>query len=121
MSNPTRQEIIDAHQTLRYLCDCLEAEWKIGVTTIKDSKSVIEKALPPKPRPTMAEVEWDEDEHFLAEAETPDLGKVAMLRKTESGLIEFLMKPYTALTKSCAWPEYFTPTGERYTLTEVQE
>lgn len=116
MTNPTRKEIIDAHEALDTLCR------ETGVNTpVNALKWLILKALPPKPQPTMADVEWDDDEHFLAEAETPDVGKVAMISKDESGLIEFIMRPYLALTKSCAWPEYLTPTGKRYTLTEVQE
>ena len=67
----------------------------------------------------MDEIEWEDDKHYLAEAETPELGKVVMLGKTESGLIEFTMKPHTALTKGAMWPEKLTPTGRRYTLTET--
>lgn len=116
MTNPTRQQIIDAHEALDTLCR------ETGVKTpVNALKWIILKALPPKPKPTMNEIEWDDDEHFLAEAENPELGKVVMLRKTESGLIEFTIKPYTAFTKGSAWPEYLTPTGKRYTLTEVQE
>lgn len=118
MSNPTRQDIINAYSALDDLRDNA-LEWE-GVKAQKQYHAVL-KILPPIPQPTMDEVEWDDDKHFLAEAETPELGKVAMLSKTESGLIEFIMKPYTASIKSCAWPEYFTPTGCRYTLTEVQE
>ncbi|OFK27212.1 hypothetical protein HMPREF2822_12275 [Corynebacterium sp. HMSC062E11] len=124
MTNPTRQEIIDANSALASLvCFALsntsdpdEKDW------IKTEGRAIAAVLPPRPRPTMAEVEWDDDVHYLAEAETPDLvGKVVMLRKTESGLIEFTMTTCTPLTKGCTWPEKLTPTGKRYTLTEVQE
>lgn len=121
MSNPTRQEIINAHQTLRYLCDCLEAEWKIGATTIKDSKSVIEKALPPKPQPTMAEVEWDDDKHYLAEAEQTKYGQAIMLGLDETGFIEFFVPRLRECRYDAAHPDTLTPTGRRYTLTEVQE
>lgn len=124
MTNPTRQEIIDAYDALEILYDLVE------VLSFTDSETHLARkhcatvlaALPPKPQPTMADVEWDDDEHYLAEAETPDLvGKVVMLRKTESGLIEFTMTTCTPLTKGCTWPEKLTPTGKRYTLTEVQE
>lgn len=118
MPNPTCQEIIDAHQTLRYLCDCLEAEWKIGATTIKNSKSVIEKALPPKPQPTMAEVEWDDEKHYLAEANYPYHGRVIMLFEKDGWIHYFDERKrdaYAALAST------LTPTGRRYTLTEVQE
>ncbi len=122
MPNPTCQEIIDAHQTLRYLCDCLEAEWKIGATTIKDSKSVIEKALPPRPSPTMAEVEWDDDKHYLAEAENPAWGKVLMLGIShDSKEVTTLIKTDKVVYLPGLPPQSLTPTGKRYTLTEVQE
>lgn len=124
MTTPTRQEIIDAHEAL----DCLTYLAESFALSVSGDRDDIKKlqqttlaALPTKPQPTMAEVEWDDDKHYLAEAETPDLGKVAMVSKAESGLIEFIMKPYLASKKSCAWPEYLTPTGKRYTLTEVQE
>lgn len=79
MTQPTREEIIRAHQTLNHLCDCLEEGRKIGPTTIKYSKIVIENAMLPKPKRTMAEIQWDNEEHYLAEAETEDGIKVVML------------------------------------------
>lgn len=123
MPNPTRQEINEAHEALETLFDLVE------VLSVTDSETHLARkhcasvlaALPPKPQPTMAEVEWDDEKHYLAEAENPDLGKVVMLQKTDSGLIEFIMKPYTTSTKGCTWPEKLTPTGKRYTLTEAQE
>lgn len=124
MPNPTRQQIIDAYTAVTTLARLAEEFTPVRVEEhkeINDLHLTVRAALPPRPRPTMAEVEWDDDKHYLAEAETPDLGKVAMVSKAESGLIEFIMKPYLASKKSCAWPEYLTPTGKRYTLTEVQE
>ena len=82
MSQPTREEIIRAHQTLNHLCDCLEMGWKMGATTIKHSKIIIEKALLPKPKRTMAEIQWDNEEHYLAEAETESGVKVVMLSQS---------------------------------------
>ena len=117
MPNPPRQEIIDAHEALD---EMLQRILRINGRWSSKERDQILAALPPKPQPTMAEIEWDDDEHYLAEAETPQLGKVVMLRKT-GGLIEFTMKPYTPQTKGTIWPEHLTPTGKRYTLTEVQE
>ena len=65
MPNPTRQEIISAHETLETLCARVPED-----TPAYSMKSLILAALPPKPQPTMAEIEWDEDEHLFAEAET---------------------------------------------------
>nr|DAM58750.1 MAG TPA: hypothetical protein [Caudoviricetes sp.] len=112
MTQSTRQEILDAHEELEKLCNRLPGT--------RRAKMTILTALPPKPKPTMAEVEWDDDKHYLAEAESHKLGKVVMLRKT-GGLIEFTMKPYTPQTKGAIWPEQLTPTGKHYTLTEVQD
>lgn len=112
MTNPTRQEIINAHEELEKLCQRLPAT--------RAAKETILRALPPFPRPTMNEIEWDDDEHFLAEAEHPDWGKVVMLR--ESALIIFVQPIEKRMGDiHVARVEELTPTGRRYTLTEVQE
>lgn len=118
MTSPTHLEIIEALDALERLehAACRGgADWQSELWRNK-----VIKVIPAPPRPTMAEVEWDDDKHYLAEAESSELGKVVMLRKT-GGLIEFTMKPYTPQTKGAIWPEKLTPTGKRYTLTEVQE
>lgn len=115
MTNPTRKEIIDAHEALDTLCR------ETGVNTpVNALKWLILKALPPKPQPTMAEIEWDDNKHYLAEAEHPGWGKVIMLGIGEEKLIDVFI-PH--LRKSnCIVPRgNLTPTGKRYTLTEVQE
>ena len=55
MSQPTRQEIINAHNELEKLCKRLPAT--------RGAKEAITKALPPMPTLTMDEIEWDELEH----------------------------------------------------------
>ena len=115
MPNPTREEIIEAQLARQW------AEWnkscEVSSPEIQAAANFILAHTNPL---TMADVEWDDDKHYLAEAESHKLGKVVMLRKT-GGLIEFTMKPYTPQTKGAIWPENLTPTGRRYTLTEVQE
>lgn len=115
MSTPTRQEIINAHNALDLL-------YKRAAEVAPNSalKTYVLKALPPKPQPTMAEVEWDDDKHYLAEAEHPNYGKVIMLGLEMHGLIDFFTSPYH--TKRClaVERETLTPTGRRYTLTEVE-
>ena len=114
MTQSTRQEILDAHEELEKLCNRLPGT--------RRAKMTILAALPPKPQPTMAEVEWDDDTHYLAEAEHPEYGKVIML-----GMNFFFgrIRIMSAKEKDALWhlahPESLTPTGERYTLTEVQE
>lgn len=122
MPNPTRQEIIRAHEALEdmhHIARKTTEKWdEEGITDFW--KSLILKALPPKPKPTMNEIEWDDDEHFLAEAEHPDWGKVVMLR--ESALTIFVQPIEKRMGDiHVARVEELTPTGKRYTLTEVQE
>ena len=118
MSQPTRQEIIDAYSALDDLRDNA-LEWE-GVKAQKQYHAVL-KILPPIPRPTMAEVEWDDEKHYLAEAEHPGFGKVIMLHPASDTEIECLCnwrglyRAYSLITA------YLTPTGKRYTLTEVQD
>ncbi|MGV0351663.1 hypothetical protein ACUY2G_12265 [Corynebacterium guaraldiae] len=118
MTNPTRDQILRAYTALTGMCELVER--RAGYRPDEYERAILE-ALPPKPFPTMADIEWLDSVHYLAEADTPELGKVVMLRKMDSGFIEFIKKPYTPLMKAVARPEYFTPTGRRYTLTEVQE
>jgi len=111
MTNPTNQEIIAAYDALDTLCD--------RVPATRSTKERILKALPPKPQPTMAEIEWDEGEHYLAEAEYLHHGRVIMLTPTGEDKIK-------CFRKSNGWaftanPYVLTPTGKRYTLTEVQD
>lgn len=120
--NPTRKEILEAHQVVK---DYIEHELDVAHTEadIKEAlrrDELLLKFLPPLPRPTMNDIKWDDNEHFLAEAEHPDWGKVAMLR--ESGLIIFVQPIEKKIGDiQVARVEELTPTGKRYTLTEVQE
>lgn len=123
MSNPTRQEIIAANNALAALV-CVA----LSNTSDPDEKDLIKTegraiaaVLPPRPRPTMAEVEWDDEKHYLAEAEHPGFGKVIMLHPASDTEIECLCNwrgLYRAYSLIAA---YLTPTGKRYTLTEVQD
>lgn len=123
MSNPTRQEIIDAHKAL----DALDlAAW----TTAEDWddielsglwKSQILKALPPKPRQTMFGVDWEHDKHFLAIAEdTRDNDRYIMLFPETSARILCIVEGHYRCTESVLC-EFLVPTGERYELKEGNE
>lgn len=119
--NPTRQEIIDAHKALQKLL-VYALTWGDDTTSelYRELYGEVLAALPPKPLLTMNDIKWDDNEHFLAEAEHPDWGKVAMLR--ESGLIIFVQPIEKKIGDiQVARVEELTPTGKRYTLTEVQE
>lgn len=122
MTDPTRQEIIDAHEAADNLAKLAAhpMSFATDAEVAHDYRETILAALPPKPRPTMNDIKWDDNEHFLAEAEHPDWGKVAMLR--ESGLIIFVQPIEKKIGDiQVARVEEITPTGKRYTLTEVQE
>ena len=124
MSTPDRQEILDAWETMDWLKSLIKPE----SGTIQGDKDRLlhaiqdlAEALPPQPRPTMAEVEWDDDKHYLAEAEHSEYGKVVMVGLDENGLVEFFLSRFHANRCHKVPREDLTPTGKRYTLTEVQE
>ena len=124
MTNPTRQEIINAHEALEdmhHIARKTTEKWdEEGLTDFW--KSLILKALPPKPKPTMAEIKWDDDKHYLAEAENPAWGKVLMLGMShDSKEVTTLIKTDKVVYLPGLPPQSLTPTGKRYTLTEVQE
>lgn len=112
--NPTRKEIIDAQLARQW------AEWnkscEVSSPEIQAAANFILAHTTP---PTMADVEWDDEKHYLAEAEHPDQGKVIMLFQTaitENIFIDFHKDGERHLIFSP--PEYLTPTGRRYVLQE---
>lgn len=113
MTQSTRQEILDAHEELEKLCNRLPGT--------RRAKMTILAALPPKPQPTMAEVEWDDDKHYLAEAANPIWGMVVMLNyDADRAKIQYICYEKPGRT-GFASPENLTPTGYQCTLTEVQD
>lgn len=122
MTNPTHQQIITAYESLRELCRLADNP---PLFVFKDPHKISElrqsilAALPLQP--TMDEVEWDDDKHFLAEAEQCKYGKVIMLGLDETGFIEFFIPRLGENRYGRVHPDTLTPTGKRYTPTEVQE
>ena len=117
MPNPTRQEITEAQLARQW------AEWnkscEVSSPEIQAAANFILAHTTP---PTMAEVEWDNDKHRFAEAENPDHGEVIMLNVSQiSGKVRIFFNQYGEFYLGYASPENLTPTGKRYTLTEVQE
>lgn len=68
---------------------------------------------------TMADAEWNHDEHALAGA-TLDYGygttDVIMLDKEDDGFISYIAPDYR---HGYAYPQFFTPNGKRYAFYEV--
>lgn len=115
MTNPTRDQILDAHKALESLLIAVSDGKSLSPFTITSMSYDIRAALPPKPRPTMADVEWDDELHYLAEAEHKD-GRIAiMFAPDSSGLIKFI---WNGLIDS-TYPQNLILTGKRYTLTET--
>lgn len=123
MPNPTRQEIIDAYTAVTTLARLAEEFTPFRVEEhkeINDLHLAVRAALPPRPQPTMAEIEWDDDEHFLAEAESESGVKVVMLSQNRD-FIRCIQPPNAGDVVIGVPSEDLTPTGRRYTPTEVQE
>lgn len=128
MTHPTRQEIIDAHDALDGLVYTARnaAEDEVEERFIAARKALILKALPPKPAPTMAEFEWDDDQHYLAEAKhvDPHYGLVTLIQETwERGIrnIRCMVNRGGETFIFLTLPENLTPTGRCYKLAEVEE
>lgn len=124
MPNPTRQEIINAHNALEDLKNVAlnAADFTSDTVLYTRWKKQILAALPPKPQLTMDEVEWDDEKHYLAEAEHVDWGKVVMLTPAENHCaIRCALQNDEGISIVFCTSSYLTPTGKRYTLTEVQE
>lgn len=119
MTNPKREQIEAAYFATEQLV--LLATVVRESPAVKDYREMILKVLPPRPQPTMADIEWDNDKHYLAEAEHSYRGKVIMLYR-HAGLrqIQYL-RAGGANEILFAAPADLTPTGKRYTLTEVQD
>ena len=118
MTEPTRTDIIRAYEALDDICNLVIMGRGYPAN---EYRNLILAALPPHPQPTMAEVEWDDDEHYLAEAEQNIHGKVIMLGLDENGMIEYFTPHSRECRYDAAYRKTLTPTGKRYMLTEVQE
>ncbi|WP_408934991.1 hypothetical protein ACKFRL_07760 [Corynebacterium marquesiae] len=122
MSNPTRREIIRAHEALNdisYLADTYLSSISGEFDETRNLRQTILDALPPIPQPTMDEIKWDDDKHYLAEAEDTDGGHFLMLGKWDSFSVQ-CVEPNT-LQARIIGAGSLTPTGKRYALTEVQD
>lgn len=123
MSNPTREEIIKAHKILDHLIDydLADAYTEADKEEVYEHEQLIRKFLPPYPQPTMAETQWDEDKHRLAEAEYVNGGTVMMLtmhKKCDE--IKCLTTADDSFRIIYLKPDHLILTGKRYILAEVE-
>ena len=123
METPTKREIIAAHSALFTLADfaVVKSENREQEQRMREYNNTILKVLPDKPDHviTMADVEWDEDEHRFAEAEHPIFGKVIMLNKDIHGNIECLRYLDQNIGVGYDYASSFIPTGKQYKMTQV--
>lgn len=121
MPNPTRQEIIAAYEALEELDDtaCNLVEDQDDKDLCELWKKLILAALPPRPQPTMAEIEWDDDKHCLAEAKLDGGSKVIMLGEEPDGTISVFHPGPVRYRGGTVIPDYLTPTGRKFALKEA--
>lgn len=117
MASPNKRKIIEAYEALEKLRD--SAREQSGIIADGQYKDILE-ALPPKPKLTMADVEWNDDNHSLTEAIHPNYGNVPMLAQHYfNDDIGILIKEEDGLDLLYVAPETLTPTGRKYELKEI--
>lgn len=117
MSNLTRKEIIEAHTALESLTNTSIH----GGGLAEELQESVLRALPDLPRPTMDDVCWEWDKHFLAIVEdTRDNKRYIMLFPDMSDHIRCIGEEPHGYAEAIL-REYLVPTGERYTLVDTQE
>lgn len=113
---PTRQEIHDVHKALEIIA--FRARLALPHTEDeRDYEQLIRSFLPPLPRPTMAEVEWDDEKHYLAEAEDEHGIRMIMV-SDELDFIRCMQPPNAGGIVLGVPKKDLTPTGRRYVLQE---
>lgn len=118
MTDLTRKQIVDAHDALESLTDTCVHDSELA----EELRELVLRALPPRPHPTMADVEWDDKKHYLAEAEHANDYTVMMLKpmrlEPRIKCLAFHSGDFCIVYSD---PKDLTPTGRRYTLTEVHD
>ena len=115
MPNPTRGEIIEAQLARQW------AEWnkscEVSSPEIQAAANFILAHTTP---PTMDEVEWDDNKHYLAEAEHVEWGTVIMLRYERGFERIQVFRTGTPNKFGFASLSSLTPTGRKYELKEIE-
>ena len=124
MPKPTRQEIIEAQLARQWAEQVQQTDAEYERKGRRYSGDPMRAAaayiLSHTPAPTMAEVEWDDEKHRFGEAEHPLWRTVIMLEPAEGKMIEVFIPHLREFRYRIARRETLTPTGKRYTLTEVE-
>lgn len=116
MANPTRQDIINAHAAVEGLTNAAlpTADFCGDKDKFLMWQKEITKLLPPRPEPTMAEIGWDSDNYYLAEAEHSAYGLVIMIGEGKaSDTIHIIHHGKESRCCEVASGD-LTPTGRRY-------
>lgn len=112
MIDPTRKEIIDAQLARQW------AEWnkscEVSSPEIQAAANFILAHTTP---PTMAEIDWDDDKHHLAEAEDEHGIRMIMV-SDELDFIRCMQPPNAGGIVLGVPKKDLTPTGRRYVLQE---
>lgn len=126
MNQPTLEEILKAQLARQWAeqVQQFDAEYELtGRNYSSDPmRAAAEYILSHAPAPTMAEVEWDDDKHYMAEAEHVREYTVIMLKPMRSEpRIKCLAFHDGDFCIVYSDPEDLTPTGRRYTPTQPKE
>ena len=121
MTSAQRRDITKAHASLHELHRRARRAPLFRLESLDELDELLNdvlKALPPNPAPTMADIEWNDDKHCMAEAQHPEHGAVIMLTQRSTGMIACLArgKHDTFIEEA----QRLTPTGKRYTLNEEE-
>lgn len=106
-----------AHKALNYFISYIlnkNLPGKEDTEKILAYKEIIENVLPPLPRMTMADVEWEDSKHFLAEAEDENGNKVIMFAQDDDKYIRCMQAVGTTRIIVEITKKYLVPTGKRY-------
>lgn len=125
MTKSSYRDIETAHASLRELHRLAKAVPMLFIKDFSKQNELLDdvlKVLPPIPKLTMAEIEWDDDEHYLAEAEHPDYGSVIMLSEgDEPGVIHAMCREGKVDRVLQVSDECLTLTGRRFVLTDLRQ
>lgn len=121
MSEISSNSVSAAYEALSNLEDLAfigaDSESKEGLVSVW--KDLVQKVLPPRPQPTMADIAWDDDECYLAGVENRIWGHGIMLYlddERDTILCQFQQEgePFTLHCEL----DTLTPTDKKYKLVE---